>query len=185
MMRTLSAMSVCTAFFCTPVAADVFADCAQAVAAGDRQAAKKAADILLVGAGTLVPPEHIEIAGECVKMGRDRPYAYSKLRQRYRPVAKAKADNDVYASQEAQREYAIEARRKQLQDSARREKLRNESLENAKARRAAAAHRKTVREREVLQRLAVACSHLYKTDPDITITNKLCFDVFFTTGLPD
>lgn len=40
------------------------------------------------------------------------------------------------------------------------------------------------REREVLDRLNEACTSMYARDADATITNRLCFDVFWETGLP-
>lgn len=44
---------------------------------------------------------------------------------------------------------------------------------------------KLVRESSVRSRLAQACSALYETEPDRTITNRLCFEQFMQTGLPD
>lgn len=37
----------------------------------------------------------------------------------------------------------------------------------------------------VVARLAQACDTMYRRDPDATITNKLCFDLFWERGLPD
>ena len=37
----------------------------------------------------------------------------------------------------------------------------------------------------VTARLVEACGAMYQRDPDATMTNKLCFDVFWETGLPD
>lgn len=48
-----------------------------------------------------------------------------------------------------------------------------------------AAENQARREAAVAQRLGEACERLYKRAPDETIANKLCFDYFLTTGLPD
>lgn len=37
----------------------------------------------------------------------------------------------------------------------------------------------------VRSRLAKACARLYAANPDGTITNPLCYEVFLTNGLPD
>ena len=37
----------------------------------------------------------------------------------------------------------------------------------------------------VVARLSEACGNMYRRDPDATITNQLCFDVFWERGLPD
>lgn len=50
---------------------------------------------------------------------------------------------------------------------------------------AATARAKAAREAEVIEQLAASCERLYRRDPDLTIANKLCFDVFFARGLPD
>lgn len=39
--------------------------------------------------------------------------------------------------------------------------------------------------REVYLRLIESCENMYRQEPDETITNKLCFDVFLSNGLPE
>ena len=53
-----------------------------------------------------------------------------------------------------------------------------------------AAHRKVAADAQaasdmVRDRLAEACVTLYATEPDRTITNPLCYEVFISQGLPD
>lgn len=45
--------------------------------------------------------------------------------------------------------------------------------------------RRMDREYEVLLRLKDGCTAMFKRDPDATITNRLCFDLFMDQGLPD
>lgn len=49
-----------------------------------------------------------------------------------------------------------------------------------------AADAETAAVREPVEaRLSAACDTMYRRDPDATITNKLCYDVFLDRGLPD
>lgn len=41
------------------------------------------------------------------------------------------------------------------------------------------------RTQAVQSRLFQACGRLYSDNPDTTITNRLCYDVFMATGLPE
>lgn len=41
------------------------------------------------------------------------------------------------------------------------------------------------RQFDVLLRLQEGCEAMFKRDPDATITNQLCFDLFMDRGLPD
>lgn len=157
-------IGVAVATLCSgPALADVFDECHAAIEENDTQAAKRAADALLVGTGTEVPEEHLELAARCIQMGRDRPYEFSKLTRRFRTPERATEENLQFARQRAQANV--------------REKQKEQDEEARKA--------QSERESKVVGRLVAACYKLYRIDPDTTIINKQCFDVFLANGLPD
>lgn len=169
-MRPLLAAVALSLATASGAAADVFDDCRAAVIAEDRNAAKRAADVLLVGRGTQVPEEHREIAAQCIELGRERPYAFSKLQGRFKPVAQAEAENEQFADREKRLADEKEATLEQIRI--------NQMAEAERARRAEV-------ERAVTIRLAQACNRKFKADPDAAILNSLCYDIFKVTGLPE
>lgn len=63
--------------------------------------------------------------------------------------------------------------------------MTDEEFEATKQRTAASLERaRGWREDPVRERLAEACVTLYATQPDETITNPLCYEVFLAQGLP-
>lgn len=59
------------------------------------------------------------------------------------------------------------------------------AIEADAAQREAENQAKTDAKQVVQTRLTQACEAMYRRDPDATITNKLCFDVFWERGLPE
>lgn len=61
-------------------------------------------------------------------------------------------------------------------------KDRERQLEEARSEQA---KRQAERKQQAYRRLVEGCENMYRREPDETITNKLCFDIFTVTGLPD
>jgi hypothetical protein len=181
-MRNLVFFFVATCI-ASPAYAIIYDDCRAAIAADDRVAARHAAEALLRVA-PLPYARRIEIPEllVCLELGMGEPFVFDSTTQGFASVAQASEQEQRRATLEAERERVV----------ADRWAAAPERRHQAAAAQAAA--RKRLREAqarieadqaEVRGRLFAACNRLYRTHPDETITNKLCFDVFFQIGLPD
>lgn len=165
--------------FASAVSADVYADCAQAVAAGDQVAARRFAEQIV--RFSPVPGTVREAAEVCISFGLGDGYLYVDDRQRFMSeperVAREKSRQEqdlvlkeLEAARRAEREAVAEARRV--------ENLRRRQLEEA------ASAAVVARQAAVWRRVIDACEQLYERRPDETVTNSVCLEVFLERGLP-
>jgi len=172
MMRMI-ALLFAIALMAPTARADTLGDCNAAIAADDKVAAGKAAEVILGYA----PGRYTRSAEilTCLSFAKGEPYAFDETTFKFRPasVIANEAEKRAAAAAERLREYEDAQRQIRIAEEAARQAERDE-----KARREAKRAAVTVR-------LIDACTELYRTHPDETITNKLCFDVFLQIGLPE
>lgn len=166
MIRIIFRATICAALLCTSVAADVFDDCAHAAQSGDQELARRASERILFGDGIYVPEALSETVSECLYLAGETTVAYSRARNRFLDADRAAAENDRLDQRE-QRDAKNKQNAQEIAGTIR--EIREQQR---------------TRELEVYARLGAACDALYKSDPNATITNKLCLEVFLKTGLP-
>lgn len=149
--------------------ANVYDDCTAATAAGDKEAALVAAKTIL--RFTPAPVGLSNEIFECLKFATGQEHVYD-----FRASRIVTVEEQAIAAQRA------EAFAKKI------DAMRTKAAEDAallKANAQANAEKKAASELAVSQRLVEGCRALFKKDPDTTITNKMCYDVFMAIGLPD
>ena len=155
--NTIFILSICG----STAAADIYDDCDRAIEAGDKAAALLNGKIML----NRRPVPYLELARmkKCLLYATGKEHEYSPTLGRVvsaEMALEAKAEADRLAEEK---------------------KADERSWEEAKRRTRVA---KIQREQEVFNRLTESCRRLYQKNPDETITNKLCFDLFLSVGLP-
>lgn len=116
----------------------------------------------VLGAARDLNQRQLSQASECLEDFPGGPYAY--VDGKFMNADQAKLE------EEAERQAKLDA---------------EEAAAVAAEFRLAAEAEKSKRQFDVLLRLQEGCEAMFKRDPDATITNKLCFDVFMDRGLPD
>ena len=153
--------------------ADTYADCKEAISANDHEAALKFATRLL-RFRNISDPSKQKSGAACLTFAKGTEYTYDFAKDGFAEAsvvaAALAASQEEFAAREeerAKRESIIAAEKAQRLE---RERIRKEA-EAAKV-------------RAVWQRVTDACVKLYQDDPDGTVTNRICLDVFLQTGLP-
>jgi hypothetical protein len=149
--------------------ATVYDDCTRATKAGDKEAALTAATKILsfVPAPRYLPDEVFQCLDYATGLKHSYDPASGKILSEEGEIEEA-ARAKAFAEQIDEKRTKAEERRVFL--------LKN-SLQIAKM--------KEARELVVNQRLVEGCRAMFKKEPDQTITNKMCYDVFMIVGLPN
>lgn len=157
MRRTLSILLV--SLVGSTASAGVYGDCWAAIEAGDTKQVKQLArQIMRLGS---IPKQNRDLALECVNAAMDGEYAYSTVTHEIVPKS-----------------------RKEELDRAERllGGVEPDEIERREADAEGLAHERRAAAR---RRLEEACVAQFHVDPDATIMNQLCFDVFLAKGLPE
>lgn len=144
--------------------------CLEAYEAGDIQTAERMAKTIM-GSPHGYNQADAAMGIECLRRFTGETYTYHVASREFVSPA------DRQAREEADRQEA-EARKANELAEAERQKFLEEVAQRAEI-------DKANRERTVATRLHEACYNLYSRDPEETITNPLCFDVFWRNGLPE
>lgn len=126
--------------------------------------------------------DDIEKAIECLNRHTGKSYSYNAVVQRFG----TKEELDGYLAEKAK---ADQKKAEAAAAKAAAEKEAAAAAEKARAEleqiRADIERRAAERQQAVVARLSDACDAMFRRDADATITNKLCFDVFWERGLPE
>lgn len=149
--------------------ADVYDDCILATANGNKEAAIAATETIL--SFRPAPPGLSGEVFECFKFATGQDYGYAPrtglivtLDQQEIALKQIEAEDKIKEQKQAETKAAVD-RKKQL------EKKRAQDRADLQLR--------------VQSRLIEACNNLYQRNPDETLVNKLCYDVFSVIGLPE
>lgn len=183
MRRALPIIFLC--LMGAPAWADLGDYCLEALKKGDTTGAKKIADVILFS-NTPMSPERAATSAACLTAVTGEEYIYVSQTAKFEPAAR-------HEQREVERQREVAARQEKVRQEAEKRKSEEAAEAAAEAERqerinrlmAEAAQRAAERERAVSERLALACKNMFRRDPDATMTNKLCFDVFWRVGLPD
>ena len=182
-MRLL--LIACLACAASPALADPGAECLKAVDAGNVTLAKQYADMILFSAGKL-SAERAADAAACLLAVTGQNYVYAADIRKFEA-----ADEHDQAVVERQRQTAEKNRVVRENEAKKRAADEKDKAAAAKAQAAVDQFKadldrvETERHLAVAARLYEACANLYRLNPDSTISNKMCFDVFWERGLPD
>lgn len=152
--------------------ANIFEDCTQAIAEGDKLKAEELAATMLRFNSISTADQALGAA--CLSYARGEEYVYVVGPNTFL----SKASEETRLKEEKEKAVA------RAQESEKRLKER-ELLELAERKRTAAIEaQKEERRQAVWKRVSEACTELYQDDPEGTVTNQICLDVFLQTGLP-
>lgn len=183
MRRAIPIISLCLVG--VPAWADLGDYCLEAMKKGDKAGAQKIADVILFS-NTPMSSDRAKTSAECLRAVTGLEYIYVDETAKFEPAA-------GYEQREAERRRKLAAQRQKDREEAAKQRAEKAAEAAAAAERQArtdqmmveAAQRAAERERAVSERLALACENMFRRDPDATMTNRLCFDVFWRAGLPD
>lgn len=166
--------------------------CVYAVQSGDLVRARHLATVLLSSPSGL-PNDEAQAVMKCVKMMTGQDYTYdpktrllSPPQSEYGPLTEL-AGRIAEAAQEGHLR-AERDRERKAQERAKAEAAAKEEAEESARLAQMRAEGELIRlqrQRSVQERLSEGCSRMYRRDPDATITNSLCYEVFFNQGLPE
>lgn len=163
-------------FAALPAQADFASSCVGAIEEGDDSKAAMFSRMLLAR------PRQLDKVGQanglrCIEHATGIAHKYDRdLGRFYSPDQQAEIDAEK-AQIEGQKAAEVAAAKAEAEAKAADDKAWAQIEADA-------AKAKFDRESAVLARLDEGCANMYQRDPDATITNPLCFDVFFRTGLP-
>lgn len=150
--------------------------CLDAYEEGDLERAETMANSLMQNAHGFNRAD-ADMGIECLLQYTGETYTYDpEIRRFY-------TQKSLREEQRASRERAVELFQGAAARQAVRAAERARSAQNAELAKRIQEEREA-REREVMARLNEACTSMYARDAEATISNKLCFDVFWQTGLP-
>lgn len=169
----------------TPAMADLGSDCLEAAKAGNDALVRRYADMILFSAGKL-SEDHAAKAGSCLQKATGQAYVYVPAIRKFE-LAEAHAEaekkrQEQAAEREAEERAATKAERTAALAAAKAEEEDKSRTERVQAQ---IASMEAERHQAVAERLSEGCRRMYRRGPDATITNKLCFDLFWERGLPD
>ena len=147
--------------------------CIEGLETGDETLLRNNVDRLLNESAVYNDAE-IEMATRCLKAHKGFDYVYDPETGRFFTA-------NQFAFEQGRR--AAEAAKKKRDEAAAKEAA--ERARQAAEVDAIVAKAKADREFSVAQRLRKGCENMYRRDPDATITNQMCFDLFWRYGLPD
>ncbi len=153
-----------------PAAASFPEWCAEAYEAGDIVTAERMAKSL-IGQTRGYNREDAVAGIECLTRFTGEAYTYHPQSRRFLSPSDREEQAEKDRMEAEEREAAMEAEAEQ-----------NRLLEDLRDKAEAA---QAGRREAVASRLQEACTNLYARQPDETITNKVCLDVFWEIGLPD
>lgn len=177
-------LTAATILYAAPALADLGSDCLKAADAGNSALVKQYADMILFSRDKLSEQRAADAAA-CLLEATGRDYVYAPDVRKFEL-----AEEHDQAAVERQRQAAEKSRVEREKQARKKEAENKAQAEAAEARAAAERFRADMERREaerhqaVAARLSEACTNLYRRDPDATIANKLCFDVFWAQGLP-
>lgn len=149
--------------------ASVYEDCQVAMQSGDRINATLIANTILLF-NSKPSDESLAMALECLAFAKGEAYTFDLGESAFIPQSRA----EELARERKHSHLIAETERQRKRDAeARLVALRVQEEESDAKRRS-----------EVWLRAAEACERLYRQEPDETITNRVCLDVFLATGLP-
>lgn len=152
--------------------AGTYSDCTLAIKKGDQAKAKELASALLRFNSFSVDEQMTGAA--CLTYAMNEEYVFSIILNTF--VPKGQEEAVVDEKKKAAAERAVEDQRKV---AAALERNRLHQLAELAAKAAKQAQIDTV-----WKRVYEACANLYRSDPDTTVTNQICLNVFLETGLP-
>ena len=174
-------LAACLAFAATPALADLGDDYITAIEAGNDTRVDRLVDMILFSK-SVMSPERAAKSIECLKKATGEDYIYFGQTGKFvlpTDLERIRAEQAAKDEQQRVRAAAIAAE----QEANREEEAKAQAEREAFS--AQLAELKMKREADVTGRLAEGCTAMYRRDPDATITNDLCFDLFFRIGLPD
>ena len=171
--------------------ADIYSDCQAAIEADDRTAALSYATTMMQF-NQIWDPKKQTGGADCISYATGKTYVYSFSLGAFAKataaeailVAKRKEAAEAAALQDQKAEAERMARIKEAR-LAKAEAERQEALARAEAVRAAVLEAADAKRRALVwTRVLEGCLALYSKNPDETVTNRVCLDVFLETGLP-
>jgi hypothetical protein len=152
--------------------AGIYDDCAEAIKNGNHEKAKEYASTLMRFNSFSV--SELEAGAACLTYAMGREYIYSYALNTF--VSKDEEDAMIEASKKKAAEQAA-AQQNKLAAADELTRLRRQPELEAQA----AKEAQTV---AVWKRAYEACSIFYRADPDKTVTNQVCLNIFLETGFP-
>lgn len=170
----ITALAIGASLFCSPANANFSQWCVDAYDAGNIELGKRMAEMVQK---SMTAPNWAEArtAIRCLRLALGSEYKYLPGSHRIVPA-------DEYETILESERLTEEAERQQRSaEEAERQRL----LEQRAELEAGIEMARRARQDAVLEQLAQSCTSLFRSDPDTTITNKLCYDYFYAVGLPD
>ena len=162
-----------TLIICAQTAlAGTYSDCTEAIKSGDQSQAKELAATIL-RFNSFSHDEQITGAA-CLTFAMGQEYVFSIVLNTFAPKAEVAAIIEATKKEAAGK--ADEQKRLQEEFDRKRRETRQAQL--------AAAAANEAQTLAVWRRVYEACNELYSNDPNATVTNQICLNVFLETGLP-